>query len=681
MFISPELNPAMSDTPQVCQRPTRVERAVTPRVVAVSIALAVLFGRVMPVIDYKLDNTYLGSTHLPAAAIGALLFILLLINPLLHVLPGRLAFTRNETLTIYISCLFSSLVPGRGGENFFIPNVLAPFYYATRENQWLGWLGPYLKPWFSPALTANGAYNQSVVKGWYEGSSSVPWGSWFVPLAAWTLIILALYAMQACLGVILRAQWAENEALTFPLLRLPQEMTQDMNTPNRQGSASFFCNVVMWLGFGVAASIQLLNGLNLYFSEIPRFPLEISTDRMLTESPWNQVGHLTLKVWPVAIGISYLLSSEVAFSLWFFYLFHKSQYLAAFALGFPPAAGPNPIWGQGFAKSFISYQQMGAYVAYVALLVWTGRTHFRHVLNRAFGRAPATKNETYEALSYPVAFWGFLLSFLYIIGWTVAAGVRLDIAFVLWTGYVILILGLTRVVTEGGLLMVHVGWAPIGPVAHLTGGWITASSGIPAAFISNVFMLEMRSILLPSYLHSFKLARDHGIAAKPLFGLIAVVTMISFGTGVYTILQMGYQDGALNLTPWWSRGAGAQGAARFALEFVNGFQDNFLANWCWFGTGAALTWLMVFLRSQFAWFPFHPIGYLMMAPFAISQLWLSVFVAWLAKSLVMRFGGATIYPKTVPFFLGLALGDFAMMIFWVIIDGWQGHTGHFLVPH
>jgi hypothetical protein len=56
-------------------------------------------------------------------------------------------------------------------------------------------------------------------------------------------------------------------------------------------------------------------------------------------------------------------------------------------------------------------------------------------------------------------------------------------------------------------------------------------------------------------------------------------------------------------------------------------------------------------------------------------------IGWAAKCLVMRFGGNDTYRKTTPFFCGLALGDVAMVLFWLLIDGWQGRTNHFLVPN
>jgi hypothetical protein len=80
--------------------------------------VGLLLGYAIPVIDYKLFNTFLGATHFPPGAIGALLVLVLVVNPLLRMVSKKLAFSRNEALTVYITCLFSSLIPGHGAEIF-----------------------------------------------------------------------------------------------------------------------------------------------------------------------------------------------------------------------------------------------------------------------------------------------------------------------------------------------------------------------------------------------------------------------------------------------------------------------------------------------------------------------------------------------------------------------------------
>jgi hypothetical protein len=221
---------------------TAPQRAITFRAIVLSLLLAVFFGWANPHIDFLFSNTYLGSTHMPPGALGALL-LLILVNSVLKLCGPRLRLSRNELLTIFITTLFSCLVPGRGGELFFIPNLVGAFYFGTPENKWRDLLGPNLPEWITPAWNG-GSYNRALVEAFYNGHSTVPWQAWAVPVAAWALLIFSLYTMLACLAVILRAQWAEHEALTFPLLKLPLEMTND----EAVDAPPFFRNPIMWIG-------------------------------------------------------------------------------------------------------------------------------------------------------------------------------------------------------------------------------------------------------------------------------------------------------------------------------------------------------------------------------------------------------------------------------------------------
>lgn len=674
----------VSLTPHETLLATR-ERGVTWRAVLLALLLASVFGMCIPIIDFKFSNTFLGAMHMPAAAIAALLLMLLIVNPLLRLLSARAALSRNEVLTVYITCLFSGLVPGRGSENFFVSNILSSFYFATRENKWFDLLQPYIKPWVTPAITSGGQINTKVVNGWYLGlapGESIPWGAWAVPLVVWSALILSLYAMQGCLGVMLRAQWAEREALSFPLLKLPLELTEDVDQIGA-GVGRFFRNPTMWIGFGAAVFIEVANGLHLYFPDVPGIPLGLDSRQFFTEAPWNQIGNVQIQIFPAIVGISFLLISEVSFSLWFFHIFSKLQLVIAYMLGFQPAAMETPFWTRGWAKGFIGYQQVGAILAYVALLLWTGREHWAYIARRATGRAKASEGEANEALSYPVAFWGFLLSLSFIIAWTIAAGVHWPLAIALWSFYLAIALALTRLVAEGGLLFVQTGWMPLGPMAFLLGGgpgrFVDAASAAPASMISSSLMLDMRGFLLPSFVQGFKLAHDRKIAMKPLMALICTAILLSFGLGLWNVVRLGYENGGLTLASWWATAAGSQPALHTA-GIVKGVETNLLANWGWVGVGGAATWLMMIARSRFAWFPLHPIGLLMCVPFAMHSMWLSIFLGWICKVTITKFAGNDGYRKMVPLFLGLALGDIVMIVFWVSIDAWQGRMGHALLP-
>ena len=48
------------------------------------------------------------------------------------------------------------------------------------------------------------------------------------------------------------------------------------------------------------------------------------------------------------------------------------------------------------------------------------------------------------------------------------------------------------------------------------------------------------------------------------------------------------------------------------------------------------------------------------------NLWSCLFVAWTAKAIVLHQGGLKAYRRTVPLFLGLALGDYLCGSLWSI---------------
>lgn len=681
-----QINKTRSD---VLSQPTGRERGVTIRVVILCLALAVILGYLIPIIDYKVFNTFLGATHLPPGALGALLVLVLVVNPLLRLISDKLAFSRNETLTVYITCLFSSLIPGHGAENLALPVTIAPFYLATPENKWLNWLTPYLPPWLSPALDPQtGAYNKAIVDGWFNGlrpGEAIPWGAWLLPLVVWGSLIMAIYIMLACLSVMLRAQWAENEALAFPLLRLPLIMTEDMDRGDEYSTVGrFFRNPLMWVGFGIAAFIQLQRGLNLYFPDVPTFPLELNLNALFTEAPWNQIGWVPINIYPIAVGITYLLTSEVSFSLWFFFLFMKMQMMGAYYLGFMPGTLPDAT--NAFpGKMFQGFQVGGAYLTYVAIVLWTGREHFAHILRRAFRRIGPRSAEREEALSYPVAFWGFALAFVYLVGVSLLAGVRFDIALALWVSYIVLAIGLTRVAVEGGMLFLLHDIMPLGAIAKLLNSgpttWLTTQSGIvPASFLQAGLVYHMRGFSMPSFVQGFKLAHDHKIPARPLLALIAAVVTISLGMSLWMVIRLGYDNGGMSLGSNWSHGHLAVRPVTFIDSVTKSGNNSPVSNWLSLLAGALLTYGMMLARSRFAGFPFHPIGYLMCLTFAAHMFWFSIFLGWLCKILITRFCSHDAYRKLIPAFLGMALGDVTMILFWLLIDGWQGRTNHHLMP-
>src|SRR5207302_7423881 len=93
---------------------------------------------------------------------------------------------------------------------------------------------------------------------------------------------------------------------------------------------------------------------------------------------------------------------------------------------------------------------------------------------------------------------------------------------------------------------------------------------------------------------------------------------------------------------------------------------NTAANWA-VVVGFLTASLLFLMRLNFFWWPFHPIGYAISGSWSINLVWMPLFIAWLLKLIVLRYGGLRLYRAAVPFFLGLTLGQCIVGSLWSLI--------------
>jgi hypothetical protein len=83
--------------------------------------------------------------------------------------------------------------------------------------------------------------------------------------------------------------------------------------------------------------------------------------------------------------------------------------------------------------------------------------------------------------------------------------------------------------------------------------------------------------------------------------------------------------------------------------------------------GAAVTSVLSVLRLSFAGWPLHPVGFIMVYSWGLRLMWFSIFLGWLLKLLIVRYGGARFYTACKPFFIGLIIGESVAAGFWLIV--------------
>ena len=248
---------------------------------------AIIFGLLlMPLCVYLValeemiwHSLHWSSMSLPQVSVF-FLFVLLMLNFLLKRYLPAISFSRGELLMIYV--IISATLAFTAHDNMVcLMGVLAHGYeYATPENDWANLFHKYLPQWLVIS-------NPKAAKAFYRGETTFFTSeyvrSWIRPMIAWSFLICLLFFMLICINVIIRKQWVENERLAYPIIQIPLEMTSTV--------AGFFRNKIMWIGFGVAGFISLINGLNYLYPTVPRIPIkEESYDlgRFFTDEPWNR---------------------------------------------------------------------------------------------------------------------------------------------------------------------------------------------------------------------------------------------------------------------------------------------------------------------------------------------------------------------------------------------------------
>jgi len=79
------------------------------------------------------------------------------------------------------------------------------------------------------------------------------------------------------------------------------------------------------------------------------------------------------------------------------------------------------------------------------------------------------------------------------------------------------------------------------------------------------------------------------------------------------------------------------------------------------GVGFGATALLMALRLRFPFWPLHPVAFPLALDYQIETMLPALAIAWGTKVLLLRYGGLRAYRRSLPLFLGLLVGNAAMM--------------------
>jgi hypothetical protein len=227
---------------------------LTLRAVAVGATAAVLVAFVTAWAELVVRHIAIGIIQFPPVAFG-LFMLLILGNRLVRAVRPGWALGRAELAVVYVMMLLSAMTSSRGAPPRLIGLLTSINYYANPANNWeqtfFDHIPGHLVPW-----NPDGGPRQPLVMALFEGlhyGEPIPWGPWLVPLARWCAVVLLVFGAFVCLATVLRAQWSDNERLSFPLAQLPIEMLR------AEAGGPFYRNKLLYLGAALPVAVHLIN--------------------------------------------------------------------------------------------------------------------------------------------------------------------------------------------------------------------------------------------------------------------------------------------------------------------------------------------------------------------------------------------------------------------------------------
>lgn len=169
---------------------------------------------------------------------------------------------------------------------------------------------------------------------------------------------------------------------------------------------------------------------------------------------------------------------------------------------------------------------------------------------------------------------------------------------------------------------------------------------------------------MPIQLEAFKMAEMANSKPKGLILAIVLAAAVGSFSGFWAYLHDAYKLGVESYPEvTWAASVGF----RLMESRLQSPTDPKSIEMIFTGVGFTFTIFMLMMRLRFLWWTLHPVGYIVSGKWGIGRIFFPLIIASVIKWSTLRFSGLSGYRKSIPFFLGLMLGDFAMGSLWATI--------------
>ncbi|MFN3421584.1 MAG: DUF6785 family protein, partial [Armatimonadota bacterium] len=244
----------------------------------------------------------------------------------------------------------------------------------------------------------------------------------------------------------------------------------------------------------------------------------------------------------------------------------------------------------------------------------------------------------------------------------------------------VVMLVLSRISCQGGYMFVAMDFHHHNISGYLFGQMSFGFRNlIVMMFPHMAYMMERDVVPLPYLMNSAKIAAETELDDKFFLWGLSLAFLVASVVAPVASLKVLYRHGGLNLHYHYATRLARWAWDKYIGWFRSPAPSDIRATTGIVG-GILFMLLMTYLHHLLPRFPLHPLGFAMADSLVIRKVWFSVFLGWLIKGLVLRYGGHRVYWAWRPAFIGMVVGELTAAAVWLFIDAIFQRKGHDVFP-
>ncbi|MCC7147090.1 MAG: hypothetical protein IT443_11650 [Phycisphaeraceae bacterium] len=508
--------------------------------------------------------------------------------------------------------------------------------------------------------------------------TDLPWAIWWPTLRLWGGVALLLGLASLFMVLIVHPQWSHRELLPYPIARFIEEITETQ--ADRRLPAVCYSKL-FWLVAAAVLTIHCINGIQVYYKDFIAIPVEFNFYSLATLAPQASRAPMSWAVYFPhvyfsVIGFAFFLRTEMSLSLGLVGIAYMLLASVVYSYGVP-------LSDDWFTPGNFSLLLFGAWLGGAIIILYTGRRYYLSVAAGALGLGRSSDVPDY-------AVWagrGLVLCIFAAVWLLTSAGLDWVISSLLVLLLMVMFLVLTRINAETGAFFIQPSWIPLGVLVAVLGD---AAVGPTAYLLSALGCIVLagdpRETVAPFLANGLQMADRAGQPPRKVASWLGLMVVLGFVTTLLVTLMFQYNQGVNLNDAWATKDLPSKSMANTSKLIIELGARNELSSATdlsgldrlaqlrvqpgalpWIIPGVVLVIACALARLRLAWWPIHPVIFMVFGTMPAMRFAASFLLGWAIKAAVVKLGGTRTYHQIRPLMIGLIAGEIVSALVWTIV--------------